>query len=94
MSESTHPNGGDDDVFLYTAGSDVPIHVVHVRVDPSVTVIPEKAFSCRFRLAEVELCEGLQVIEFQAFHACMQCTKTNHYPVLSETHSQECLFQL
>jgi hypothetical protein len=48
----------DDDVFVYMGegGATVPEHVVHVRVHPTVTVIPEKAFYNRQRLEKVALC--------------------------------------
>jgi hypothetical protein len=44
--------------------------VVRVRVDPSVTLIPEKAFFGRTKLAEVELCEGLVEIGERSFRCC------------------------
>ena len=45
----------------------VPSDVVRVRVHPSVTVIPEKAFYQQRKLEEVELCEGLLEIGSNAF---------------------------
>lgn len=57
----------DEDVFVYTEGALVPRDVVRVRVHPSVTVIPHKAFDYRRKLEEVELCEGLLEIETYAF---------------------------
>ena len=45
----------------------VPQDVVRVRVHPSVTTIPEKAFYERDKLEEVELCEGLLEIGNYAF---------------------------
>ena len=45
----------------------VPEDVVRVRVHPSVTVIPERAFDHCFKLEEVELCEGLLEIRRYAF---------------------------
>ena len=45
----------------------VPQDVVRVRVHPSVTVIPEKAFYQQRKLEEVELCEGLLEIGSNAF---------------------------
>ena len=56
MAEDSSNNA---DVFVYTEGSVVPHDVVRVRVHPSVTVIPEKAFQRREKLVEVELCDGL-----------------------------------
>ena len=48
----------------------VPEDVVRVRVHPSVTVIPARAFDRRHKLEEVELCEGLLEIGRQAFQEC------------------------
>ena len=45
----------------------VPQDVVRVRVHPSVTFIPEKAFYERNKLEEVELCDGLREIGSYAF---------------------------
>jgi hypothetical protein len=44
--------------------------VIHVRVDPSVTSIPDRAFYGRKKLTEVELCEGLVEIGEQSFGCC------------------------
>jgi hypothetical protein len=57
-------------VFVYTGagGERVPDDVVCVRVDPSVTSIPDEAFCGRKKLAEVELCEG--VVEIGEFSFC------------------------
>jgi hypothetical protein len=62
-------NATDAEVFIYT-GNDVPQDVVRVRVDPSVTSIPDQAFYERIMLAEVELCEGLVEIGEDAFGHC------------------------
>jgi hypothetical protein len=58
--------------FIYTGagGVEVPDDVVSVRVDPSVTSIPYKAFYGRKKLAEVELSEGLVEIEDRSFMWC------------------------
>jgi len=45
----------NNDVFVYTEGVEVPYDVIRVRVHPSVTRIPETAFSQRRKLEEVEL---------------------------------------
>ena len=52
-------NAADTEVFVYTGpgGDDVPQDVARVRVDPSVTSIPYRAFYLRKKLTEVELCE-------------------------------------
>jgi hypothetical protein len=46
----------DAEFFVYTGpgGEGVPLGVVRVRVDPSVTSIPPHAFEGRKKLAEVE----------------------------------------
>jgi hypothetical protein len=80
-----HHSGIMTDVFVYTgAGGDaVPQDVVRIRVDPSVTSIPARAFDIhrfgyvlnpiRPKLAEVELCEGLVEIGERSF-ASSHCT--------------------
>ena len=57
--------------FLYTGQSDynIPRNVTHVKVDSSVKMIGEWAFS-RSQLSIVELREGLEVIGKVAFHCC------------------------
>jgi len=57
-------------VFVYKEGAVVPIDVVHVRVHPSVTAIPEEAFYVHQKLEEVELCDGLLEIGKKAFSEC------------------------
>ena len=59
------------EVFTYMGeGSIVPNDVVRVRVHPSVTRIPDRAFFNRNDLEEVELCEGLLEIGHEAFSQC------------------------
>jgi len=70
-------NNNNDGVFIYTEGVEVPMNVVRVRVHPSVTVIPEKAFKERTKLEEVELCEGLLEIGAQAFEYCNKLKRIN-----------------
>jgi hypothetical protein len=67
-------------IFVYTGagGAKVPDDVVRVRVDPSVTSIPARAFFQRKRLTEVELCEGLVEIGGSSFEYCdLSITKIN-----------------
>ena len=40
-------------------GDSAPLDVVRVRVDPSVTSIPAKAFYRQNKLTQLELCEGV-----------------------------------
>jgi hypothetical protein len=65
-------NPTDTEVFIYTGegGEDVPEDVVRVRVDHTVTSIPDQAFYERNKLAEVELCEGLVEIGEGSFRWC------------------------
>mmetsp|Transcript_27945 Transcript_27945/g.59601 ORF Transcript_27945/g.59601 Transcript_27945/m.59601 type:complete len:562 (-) Transcript_27945:143-1828(-) len=72
-NEASNPNISAE-VFLYTGegGARVPDDVVRVRVDPSVTAIPEDAFRNREKLEEVELCEGLREIGERAFINCIR----------------------
>jgi len=63
-------NNNDDGVFIYTEGAVVPSDVVRVRVHPSITVIPERAFCEQRKLEEVELCDGLLEIGEHAFYEC------------------------
>jgi hypothetical protein len=62
----------DADVLVYTGagGAEVPNDVVRVRVDPSVTSIPARAFERRNKLTEVELCEGVVEIGKRSFGYC------------------------
>ena len=57
----------DTEVFVYTGR---PRDVARVRVDPSVTSIPNNAFRYRKKLIEVELCEGIVEIGHSAFEYC------------------------
>ena len=61
-----------NDAFVYHGreGEDVPQDVIHVRVHPSVKVIRARAFVWRCRLISVELHDGLEVIEKEAFRDC------------------------
>ena len=60
------------EVFTYMGEGSivVPNDVVRVRVHPSVTEIPDRAFFNRNNLEEVELCEGLLEIGHEAFSQC------------------------
>jgi hypothetical protein len=65
-------NAADTEVFIYMGegGYVVPQDVERVRIDPSVTSIPDFAFDGRKKLAEVELCEGLVEIGEKSFGSC------------------------
>jgi hypothetical protein len=70
-------NSTDTELFVYTGprGEEVLDDVVRVRIDPSVTSIPTRAFDGRKELADVELCEGLVEIGEYAFRWCFSITK-------------------
>mmetsp|Transcript_17855 Transcript_17855/g.37635 ORF Transcript_17855/g.37635 Transcript_17855/m.37635 type:complete len:329 (+) Transcript_17855:84-1070(+) len=70
-SESSSHSGPD--VFLYTdqQRDSIPRRVKHVRVDPSVTAIPDHAFYNCHKLEEVELPDGLEEIGVCAFSECV-----------------------
>ena len=62
--------GDNTSVYIYNGVGRVPRNVTHVRVDPSVTVIPQDAFFNSQQLVEVKLPEGLIRIEVRAFYKC------------------------
>ena len=64
-------------VYIYNGVGEVPYSVTHVRVDPSVTVIPQRAFQYRRQLVEVELPEGLIRIGVRAFKTCETLERIN-----------------
>ena len=64
-------------VYVYNGVDEVPEDVKYVRVDPSVTVIPNSAFHERYELVEVELPEGLVTIGSFAFHCCNSLERIN-----------------
>ena len=57
-------------VFVYTRRAVVPKDVVLVRIDPSVLVIPERAFLGRKKLKAIKLHDELCEIEYCAFYQC------------------------
>jgi hypothetical protein len=60
----------DTAIFVYTGQENVPDGVIRVRVNPSIKVIREKAFFQQTRLIGVELHNGIEVIEEEAFGGC------------------------
>ena len=61
------------DVFVYTGvgeGAVVPNDVVRVKIDPSVRVIPSRAFLQKPKLQEVEFNDGLREIGERSFFIC------------------------
>ena len=65
-------DSGTDEVsrYVYNGVDEVPMNVTHVRVDPSVTVIPDDAFRSCKKLEQVDLPEGLIQIGHRAFSGC------------------------
>jgi hypothetical protein len=60
-----------DEIFVYTGGDQVvPQNVSRVRIDKSITIIPERAFYGRRRLIYVEFHDGVERIEKRAFNDC------------------------
>jgi len=64
-------------IYIYNGVGDVPLDVTHVRIDPSVTSVPEMAFRSRQKLEVVELPEGLIRIEYNAFYGCASLKRIN-----------------
>ena len=74
-------SANDSEVFVYMGGyMVVPDDVVRAQVHPSVTVIPENAFQFRYKLEEIDLCEGLLEI---GKHALSQCRSLKRIQVPS-----------
>ena len=71
--------GSDDNIvwFLYKGRPDtaIPQDISHARIDPSVKIIAAYAFAYCVKLVEVEVSEGLVVIEVGAFHNCKSLTR-------------------
>ena len=79
--------GDNISVYIYNGVGEVPMDVTHVRVDPSVTVIPERAFESRPELVDVELPEGLIQIADWAFSNCGSLRSINFPSTLEEIRS-------
>ena len=65
-------NGGDNNsAFVYMGGNQrVPEDVTHVRIHKSVKNIPRRAFSNCIRLISIEMHDGVEIIEEDAFWCC------------------------
>jgi hypothetical protein len=74
--------GSNAEVFAYTGpdGAEVPQDVVRVRVDPSVTSVPDRAFQGRECLTEVELREGVVEIGDGSFAYCLHSMTNINIP--------------
>ena len=73
-------------VFVCTRvgeGAVVPKDVVRVRIDPTVLVIPERAFARLAQLEEVQLSDGVRSIGNAAFSGCRKFTKFRCPPLVT-----------
>jgi len=83
MSTSSEEDYYDDDnsdrrmSFTYNGADKVPEYVTHVIVEPTVTIIPERAFQYQSELIEIELPKGLITIEACAFADCKRLRLAN-----------------
>jgi len=67
--------------FLYAGGTVViPDNVIHIRINPSVTTLPRKAFNNLPQLREVSLHEGIVEIKEKAFMNCHSPERINDIP--------------
>jgi len=74
-------------IYVYNGEDGVPRDITHIRVDPSVTIIPNGAFKNRCpKLVEVELPEGLITIERDAFANCILLKRINIPSTVLEIH--------
>ena len=91
MMAASNINNNAEGVFVYMGEGEprVPDDVVHVRVHPSVTVIPYEAFKACTKLEVAELCEGLLEIGIRAFENCssLRCIKI---PSTDKTIREHC----
>ena len=71
-------------VYIYNGFGEVPEDVTHVRVHPSVAIIPREVFQHRYELEVVELPEGLITIEDKAFYCCRSLTRINFPSTLED----------
>ncbi len=65
-----------DEIFVYTGG-DVPLGVTRLRVDRSIKIIPDLAFSEKENLVEVHLDEGVEKIGYGVFYNCIRLRRIN-----------------
>jgi hypothetical protein len=71
------PQGGHE-IFVYTGGKQaVPEDVVRVRIEKSVTIIPERAFYGRANLVYIEFHDGVIIIKNWAFANCTSLRQVN-----------------
>mmetsp|Transcript_3259 Transcript_3259/g.4709 ORF Transcript_3259/g.4709 Transcript_3259/m.4709 type:complete len:308 (-) Transcript_3259:2976-3899(-) len=60
----------DNDIFIYTVGGEVPQDVIHVLIDESIKIIPERAFFGRRLLETVECHDNVKQVGRNSFTHC------------------------
>jgi len=89
-----HADEEDDgvNVFVYMGGR-APLHVTHVRIDESVDVIEENAFSECEHLVQVETHDGIRRIGGRAFNNCesLRWINLKHVAEIGEYAFCECV---
>ena len=74
-------NESSSGFFLYAGGIvEIPVNVIHIRIDPSVTTLPRKAFNNLPQLREVSLHEGMVEIKEKAFMNCHSLERIINIP--------------
>lgn len=68
--------GENDEIFVYTGG-DVPLYVTRLRIDRSIKIVPDLAFSERENLLEVFVDEGVEKIGYGVFYNCKSLRRIN-----------------
>jgi hypothetical protein len=79
--------------FVYTGQGKVPRGVIHVRILPSIKVIRVRAFLRQTLLMSVELHDGLEVIEKEAFEECRSLREIDIPPsvrAIKDHTNQDC----
>jgi hypothetical protein len=75
-------------MYHYDGEDDVPEHVTHVTVDPSITVIPSSEFQFRYSLTTIELPDGLNTIGEMAFSGCHALKSINIPSTITEVDAR------
>ena len=61
----------NDGVFVYLGGEqEVPMHITHAIIDPSVNTVGMRAFADRRQLVSVIFHDGVEIVEDEAFQYC------------------------
>lgn len=77
MTDMVEVDDKINSIYIYNGIDSVPSTVTHLRVDPSVTEIPNEAFQNCVSLKQVELPEGLEKIGRNAFTGCKNLESIN-----------------